>query len=140
VCTMVVEFIVIAALAFVAALAATGFMLKKRYGVLYEEDIEEVNEAINHNEVSEALRNEEMAEVVSDDEVISEERPAPKEVDNSIKKKSSRIKKRRRSISKSLERKIIAMYKAGKSPREIAEALGISTSSVYRRVKNALKT
>ncbi len=59
---------------------------------------------------------------------------------NSVKKKSSRSKKKRRSISKSLEKKIISMYKAGKSPKEIAKALGISTSSVYRRVKNALKT
>ena len=141
---MVVELIVIAVLAFVAALATAGFLLKRRYADIFQEGVEEVSEANNYNEVSEAMEEEEKAEdvadVVSDAEVIEEEKPVPKEVRNSVKKKSSRSKKKRRSISKSLEKKIIRMYKAGKSPKEIAKALGISTSSVYRRVKNALKT
>ncbi len=73
-CTMVVELIVIAVLAFVAALAAAGFLLKRRYADISQEGVEEVSEAINYNEVSEAMEEEEktedVAEVVSDAEVI----------------------------------------------------------------------
>ncbi len=44
-------------------------------------------------------------------------------------------KKRRRRVGKRLERKIVRLYKKGKSPKEIAEELGISTSTVYRKLK-----
>jgi len=46
-----------------------------------------------------------------------------------------RKRKRRRRVGKRLERKILRLYKKGKSPKEIAEELGISTSTVYRKIK-----
>ncbi len=50
--------------------------------------------------------------------------------------KTSRKTRRRRKLTKSIERKIVKMYRSGMSPKEIAKALGISTSTVYRRVKS----
>jgi len=55
------------------------------------------------------------------------------------KKKSVKKAKKPKVITKSLEAKIIAMYRKGKTPTEIARALGISRSSVYRRIKKASK-
>lgn len=47
----------------------------------------------------------------------------------------SRRRKRRRKVGKRLERKIVRLYRKGKSPKEIAEELGISTSTVYRKLR-----
>jgi len=55
------------------------------------------------------------------------------------KKKSVKKAKKPKVITKSLEAKIIAMYRKGKTPTEIARALGISRSSVYRRIKKGSK-
>ena len=48
---------------------------------------------------------------------------------------TSKKRKRRKRVGKRLERKIVKLYKKGKSPKEIAEELGISTSTVYRKLK-----
>ena len=142
VCTMVVELIVIAALALIAALTVVGFLLRRRYSGIPEEGVRDVDEVINSAEVSEASNDAgsvEVAEGASKGEAAEEAKSSSGKVRSSARKKSSRSRKRR-SISRSLERKILTMYKAGRRPKEIAEALGISTSSVYRRVRNALKS
>jgi len=43
--------------------------------------------------------------------------------------------RKRRKVGKRLERRIVRLYRKGKSPKEIAEELGISTSTVYRKLR-----
>jgi len=56
-----------------------------------------------------------------------------------IKRNESRRKKRKK-VGKRLERKILRLYREGKSPKEIAEELGISTSTVYRKLRKIAST
>ena len=126
---MVVEIVVIVLLIVIATLPIAGFLLWRRSlpsnPPNTEADGGEVNETYD-----------ELAKPVSKDRAIKGGE-ADFRKGEVIKRKS--LRGRRRVISRSLERKIIAMYKAGKSPKEIAEALGISKSSVYRRVRKVLK-
>ncbi len=46
--------------------------------------------------------------------------------------------RKRRKVGKRLERKIVRLYRKGKSPKEIAEELGISTSTVYRKLRKLM--
>ena len=46
--------------------------------------------------------------------------------------------KKRRKVGKRLERKIVRLYRKGKSPKEIAEESGISTSTVYRKLRKLM--
>jgi transposase-like protein len=116
-------------------------VVKKKYNGIVEKSANNVDEAVNLTEAPVADNvdsTEETADRVNNVEVVKEKNLTFEKPKSSKGKKTLRGRKRR-SISKSLERKIITMYRAGKSPREIAEVLGISRSSVYRRVRNALK-
>ena len=53
--------------------------------------------------------------------------------------RSSRQRSRRRRITRSLDKLIVELHKQGYTARQIAEKLGISRSTVYRRLKKALK-
>ncbi len=52
--------------------------------------------------------------------------------------RSESKRRKRRKVGKRLERKIVRLYRKGKSPKEIAEELGISTSTVYRKLRKLM--
>jgi len=136
---MVVELIAIAIAIFVTTLATIGFLLRKKYNGVVEKSINNINEVINSVKVADDVDSlEETADEVNNVEAVEEKNLAFEKSETSKGKKLLRGRKRK-LISKSLEKKIITMYRSGKTPREIAEMLGISRSSVYRRVRNALK-
>jgi DNA-binding NarL/FixJ family response regulator len=120
--TGIAVFIALAVLAVVGGLATAGFILKRKAA----HELSSSLKADTPNAPHSAAR-------ISVSEVIegNEEEKAPQEAGN-----EKRVK--RRKITKRVERKIIEMYRSGKSPKEIARTLGVSTSTVYRRVRNAV--
>lgn len=138
----------------VAALALLGWVFKRRYGGY--KVIEEPTEIVVDVEPPEPIEAEyapsppdevsDSLDTVDEDEVIEEELEAVVEVKPSNgdrktrKSKSSRKRRKGRSLPRRIERKIISMYRKGMSPKEIADALGVSTSTVYRKLRGVLAT
>ena len=127
---MVMEIVVIGLLVFIASLSIAGFLLWRRSTPSNPPNV-------GANGDKNVGTYDEPAKPVSEGRAIKGGGAGLRK--GEVIKRKSLKGRRRRVISRSLERKIIAMYRAGKSPKEIAEALGISRSSVYRRVRNVLK-
>jgi len=112
----------------VGVLTALGFLLKRRASSLAPVPVAmgriPVEGSVSHPEEDEP-------------EAVEEVR-APADVARPPKKRSGKKSRKPKTITKSLEAKIISMYRKGKSPKEIAEALGISRSTVYRRIRKDL--
>ncbi len=111
------------ALVVVGGLAAAGFILKRRAVEEFTSSLKADTPSTPHSAV----------QVSVSERGGGDGEKAPRMAGN-----EGKVKQRRR-ITKRIERKIIEMYKSGKSPKEIARVLGISTSTVYRRVRNSME-
>ncbi len=150
----IVGLAVLVAAGAVAVLAVLGWVFKRRYGGY--EVIEEPADVVVDVEVPEPVEagyippppedvNEpleaadEVEGIDGEPEIVVEVKPSNGN-GKMRKSKSSKKRRRGRSLPRRIERKIISMYRKGMSPKEIADALGVSTSTVYRKLRGVLAT